>query len=109
MDDPTVSQRPDPLEPRLLDVTITGWSKDDMPGIASTIAENVEAALPIHDTRDDIQTGLRESPVVHAIPKRALQRGALTLLILLMVTAFLAVALEYRNERPRLVRAGAGA
>ena len=107
-DDPTVSQRPEPGEPRLLDVTITGWSQDDLPGIADTVAGSVEAALAIHDAGDAVQTRLGQPLVARPIPKRVVQRGALALLVMLMVTAFLAVAIEYRKERAGLGRPGAG-
>jgi hypothetical protein len=97
--DPTVSQRPDPLEPRLLDVTITGRAQDDMPGIAEAVAENLVSVLPSSDMQDNGHTRLADKPIVNPVPKRILQRSTLALLVLLMATTFLAVSIEYRKDR----------
>jgi len=97
--DPTVSQRPDPLEPRLLDVRITGRVKEDIPGIAEAVAESLAIVLPVSDTPDDLTTPLADKPVVHPIPRRVVQRSTLALLVLLMVTTFLAVSIEHRRQR----------
>jgi len=61
----------------------------------------------IRKTQNLVQVNTRagERPVVYPLPKRMVSRAVLTLVVFLMVTAFAAVALEYRSERGRSGRA----
>ena len=55
-----------------------------------------------------VNTRAGEKPVVYPVPKRIMGRSALAFVVLLMVTAFVAVVLEYGRERHNLSHAQAG-
>jgi hypothetical protein len=46
-----------------------------------------------------VNTRAGENPVVYPVAKHVIRRGTLSLVVLLMITVFIAVALEYRHER----------
>lgn len=58
--DPDTWERINLLEAELLDIEVTGGSKDDMPGICEVVTANFENVLPVYDIRSDLRTSARE-------------------------------------------------
>lgn len=58
--DPATWERINLLEAQLLDIEVTGGSKDDIPGICAVVTANFENVLPVYDIRSDLKTSAQE-------------------------------------------------
>jgi hypothetical protein len=74
-----------------------------------TIADYLKSYIRRTQNLIHLNTRVGERPIVYPVAKRVLARSVLALLVTLMVTAFLAVAIEYNNERRKLLRGEPGA
>ena len=63
------------------------------------IADYLRSYIRKTQNRTLINTRAGEKPFVYPVGKDAVRNGVLAFIVLLMVTAFVAVALEYQNER----------
>ena len=90
--DPEILARIDDIKAQLLYVELTNDSRDVMPAIAEAIAANLENVMLL-------SRPAAENPAVYRVPKHVLERSILAFIVALMITTFLAVALEQGKGR----------